>query len=92
MCCRDLLQLHSVINKDVHVHCIMLMQCNDVCPEGSGWDSLITANTREARSIHITWMPDTPSSLYVVQYRLRNTQVYTSSLEVRGPVACVHDK
>ncbi len=67
------------------------MQCSDVCPVGEGWDSSITANTREARSIHITWMADTSSSLYVVQYRLRNTQVYSSSLEVRDPVAYVHD-
>ena len=64
---------------------IMLMQCSDVCPVDIGWDSSITANIRDARFIHITWMADTPTSLYVVQYRLRNTQVYTSSVEVRVP-------
>ena len=63
----------------------MLMQCSDVCPVGVGWDSSITTNIRDARFIHITWMADTQSSLYVVQYRLRNTQVYTSSVEVRVP-------
>ena len=69
----------------------MLMQCNDVCPEGDGWNSRITISIREARFIFITWMPDSQASLYVVQYRLRNTPVYTSSLEVRDPVACVCD-
>ena len=70
---------------------IMLMQCSDVCPEGDGWNSRITISIREARFIFITWMPDSQASLYVVQYRLRNTPVYTSSLEVCDPVACAHD-
>ena len=67
------------------------MQCIDVCPEGDGWDSRIAISNREARSICITWMADPQTSLYVVQYRLRNTPVYTNSLEVRDPVSCVQD-
>ena len=68
------------------VYYVVLIQCDDICPVESGWNSLITASAREARHIIITWTADTQSSLYVVQYRLRNTQVYTSSLEVRDPI------
>ena len=70
---------------------IILIQCVDVCTTVSNeWSSLITASARDARHIYLTWTADTPSSLYVVQYRIRNTQVYTSSLEVSYPIACVH--
>ena len=63
------------------------MQCDDTCPMlNEGWNSMVTIGVRRARFIHITWTADAQSSLYVVQYRLRNTQVYTSSLEVGDPV------
>ena len=62
------------------------MQCNDTCPVEDGWDSMIDVGDRGARFVHITWTADTQSSFYVVQYRLRNTQIYSSSLEVRDLV------
>ena len=81
--------LSSVANwqLSVCIYNIMLMQCDDTCPRLGGWNSMITIGARRARSIYVTWTADAQSSLYVVQYRLRNTQVYTSSLEVRNSVA-----
>ena len=64
----------------------LLMQCNDTCPMEDGWDSMIDVGDREAQFVYITWTADTQSSIYVVQYRLRNTQIYSSSLEVRDLV------
>ena len=50
-----------------------------------GWNSMIAVDDRGARFIHITWIADTNFSLYVVQYRQRNTRIYSNSLEVRDP-------
>ena len=61
------------------------MQCNDTCSMEDGWNSMIAVDDRGARFIHITWIADTNFSLYVVQYRQRNTRIYSNSLEVRDP-------
>ena len=66
------------------------MQCNDTCPMEDGWDSMIDVGDRGARFVHITWTADTQSSFYVVQYRLKNTQIYSSSLEVRDLVYTIY--
>ena len=52
-----------------------------------GWDSMIAVGDRGARFIHIIWTTDAHSSLYVVQYRQRGTQIYSNSLEVRDPAS-----
>lgn len=50
-----------------------------------GWNSMIAVGDRGARFILINWIADTNSSLYIVQYRQRSTQIYSNSLEVRDP-------
>ena len=63
------------------------MQCYDTCSMRDGWNSMIAIGDRGARFIHITWTTDAHSSLYVVQYRQRSTQIYSNSLEVRDPAS-----
>ena len=72
----------------VFVYLYVFTQCVDSCAiSDESWNSAITVVSQGTRYIHIMWTADTQSSLYVVQYRLTNTQVYTSSLEVRMYVA-----
>lgn len=56
-----------------------MMQCVETCQMLDGWNSMIIIGSRSARYVVVTWTPESMSSLYVVQHRLRNTQVYTSS-------------
>ena len=65
---------------------LLVLQCQDTCQSGSSgqWLSSIRLSNVGARTITFTWDADPifDPDVYVVQFRERDTQFFTNSLEV----------